>query len=146
YQDRRRMLLYVTIAALGSALGSIPLYIIGYLGGETVLRKRISEERFLRIHRSFEQHEFWALMFPGMLPPPVPFKIFVLGAAVLDIMSPLKPRGYISGHTAQTAKLLIRKNETELAKAAPTTRQNPDFPRKVVPSSRMAAYQAQVTK
>ena len=72
YQDRRRMLLYVAMASLGSALGSIPLYIIGYLGGEKVLRKRISEQRFLKIHRSFEQHEFWALMFPGMLPPPMP--------------------------------------------------------------------------
>ncbi|MGB5155431.1 MAG: VTT domain-containing protein, partial [Candidatus Sulfotelmatobacter sp.] len=70
---------------LGSALGSIPLYIIGYLGGEKVLRKRISEERFEQIHRSFEQHEFWALMFPGMLPPPMPFKIFVLGAAVFEM-------------------------------------------------------------
>jgi membrane protein DedA with SNARE-associated domain len=53
------------MASLGSALGSIPLYVIGYLGGEKVLRKRISDERFLKIHRSFEQHEFWALMFPG---------------------------------------------------------------------------------
>ena len=61
------------------------LYIIGYLGGEKVLRKRMSEERFLRIHQSFEQHEFWALMFPGMLPPPMPFKIFVLGAAVFEM-------------------------------------------------------------
>jgi membrane protein YqaA with SNARE-associated domain len=85
YQDRRRMLLYVAMASLGSALGSIPLYIIGYLGGEKVLRKRISEQRFLKIHRSFEQHEFWALMFPGMLPPPMPFKIFVLGAAVFEM-------------------------------------------------------------
>jgi membrane protein YqaA with SNARE-associated domain len=85
YQDRKRMLLYICMAALGSALGSIPLYIIGYLGGEKVLRKRISEERFLKIHRSFEQHEFWALMFPGMLPPPTPFKIFVLGAAVFEM-------------------------------------------------------------
>jgi membrane protein YqaA with SNARE-associated domain len=85
YQDRKRMLLYIVMAALGSALGSIPLYIIGYLGGEKVLRKRISEERFLKIHRSFEQHEFWALMFPGMLPPPMPFKIFVLGAAVFEM-------------------------------------------------------------
>ena len=50
-----------------------------------MLRKRISEERFLKIHRSFEQHEFWALMFPGMLPPPMPFKIFVLGAAVFEM-------------------------------------------------------------
>ena len=85
YQDRRRLLFYVVMASLGSALGSIPLYIIGYLGGEKVLRKRMSEERFLRIHQSFEQHEFWALMFPGMLPPPMPFKIFVLGAAVFEM-------------------------------------------------------------
>jgi membrane protein YqaA with SNARE-associated domain len=85
YQNHRRLLLYVVMASLGSVIGSIPLYIIGYLGGEKVLRKRISEERFLRIHRSFEEHEFWALMFPAMLPPPMPFKIFVLGAAVFEM-------------------------------------------------------------
>jgi len=85
YLDHARLLIYVAMASLGSALGSIPLYIVGYLGGEKVLRKRISEERFLKIHRSFEQHEFWALMFPGMLPPPTPFKIFVLGAAVFEM-------------------------------------------------------------
>ena len=85
YKDRRLLLFYVVMASLGSMLGSIPLYLIGYLGGEKVLRKRISEERFQRIHRSFEQHEFWAVMFPGMLPPPMPFKIFVLGAAVFEM-------------------------------------------------------------
>ena len=85
YRDPRRFLLYVILASAGSAVGSIPLYILGYLGGEKVLRKRISEERFWKIHHSFEQHEFWALMFPGMLPPPMPFKIFVLGAAVFEM-------------------------------------------------------------
>lgn len=85
YQDHRRLLFYVVMASVGSALGSIPLYIIGYVGGEKVLRRRISEERFQRIHRSFEQHEFWALLFPGMLPPPMPFKIFVLAAAVFEM-------------------------------------------------------------
>jgi membrane protein YqaA with SNARE-associated domain len=85
YKDRRLLLFYVVMASLGSMLGSIPLYLIGYLGGEKVLRKRISEERFQRIHHSFEQHEFWAVMFPGMLPPPMPFKIFVLGAAVFEM-------------------------------------------------------------
>jgi membrane protein YqaA with SNARE-associated domain len=85
YKDPKRMLFYVATAALGSVLGSIPLYLIGYAGGENVLRKRISEERFQRIHRSFERHEFWALMFPGMLPPPTPFKIFVLAAAVFEM-------------------------------------------------------------
>jgi membrane protein YqaA with SNARE-associated domain len=85
YQDHRRLLFYVLMASLGSTVGSIPLYVIGYLGGEKVLRKRISEEHFLQIHQSFERHEFWALMFPGMLPPPMPFKIFVLGAAVFEM-------------------------------------------------------------
>jgi membrane protein YqaA with SNARE-associated domain len=85
YNDRPRFLLYVILASLGSAVGSIPLYLLGYAGGEAVLRKRISEERFQKIHDSFERHEFWALMFPGMLPPPMPFKIFVLGAAVFEM-------------------------------------------------------------
>lgn len=85
YQDRKRLLFYIVMASLGSALGSVPLYLIGYLGGEKVLRKRISEERFQKIHQSFEHHEFWALMFPGMLPPPMPFKIFVLAAAVFEM-------------------------------------------------------------
>jgi membrane protein YqaA with SNARE-associated domain len=85
FQDPKRMFLYVAMASLGSALGSVPLYVLGFLGGEKVLRKRISEERFLRIHRSFEQHEFWALMFPGMLPPPMPYKIFVLAAAIFEM-------------------------------------------------------------
>ena len=85
YQDRARLILYVLLASLGSALGSVPLYVVGYLGGEKVLRRRISEERFQKIHRSFERHEFWALMFPGMLPPPMPFKMFVLAAAVFEM-------------------------------------------------------------
>ena len=85
YNDRRHFLLYVLLASLGSAIGSVPLYILGYLGGEKVLRKRISEARFQKIHASFERHEFWALMFPGMLPPPTPFKVFVLGAAVFEM-------------------------------------------------------------
>jgi membrane protein YqaA with SNARE-associated domain len=85
YNDRRHFLFYVILASLGSAVGSIPLYLLGYLGGEKVLRKRISEERFHKIHASFERHEFWALMFPGMLPPPTPFKVFVLGAAVFEM-------------------------------------------------------------
>lgn len=85
YQHRSQFFVYVFLAAAGSALGSIPLYIIGYIGGETVLRKRVSEERFQKIHRSFEEHEFWALMFPGMFPPPMPFKIFVLGAAISEM-------------------------------------------------------------
>jgi len=85
YHDRSRFLLYVLLASAGSALGSIVLYVIGYTGGEVLLRKRLSAERFEKIHASFDHHEFWALMFPAMLPPPTPFKIVVLAAAAFEM-------------------------------------------------------------
>jgi membrane protein YqaA with SNARE-associated domain len=85
YQNKSLFLLYAFLAAAGSAVGSSVLYLVGYLGGETLLRKRISEKRFNNIHRSFDRHEFWALMFPAMLPPPTPFKLFVLSAAVFEM-------------------------------------------------------------
>ena len=85
YTDRSRFLLYVLLGAAGSALGSVVLYIVGYTGGEVLLRKRLSPQRFEKIHASFERHEFWALMFPAMLPPPMPFKIVVLAAAAFEM-------------------------------------------------------------
>jgi membrane protein YqaA with SNARE-associated domain len=85
YTDRSRFLLYVLMASAGSVLGSIVIYIIGYQGGEALLRKRIPPERFAKIHAGFEKHPFWALMLPAMLPPPTPFKLFVLAAGVSEM-------------------------------------------------------------
>jgi len=84
-QNHQRLLLYVLMAAAGSALGSLVIYAIGYAGGEELLRKRVSTERFERLHAAFEKHPFWSLMFPAMLPPPTPFKMFALGAAVAEM-------------------------------------------------------------
>jgi membrane protein YqaA with SNARE-associated domain len=85
YNDRPHFLFYVVMASAGSSLGNLVMYAIGYFGGETVLRKRISPDRFNRIHASFERHEFWAVMFPAMLPPPFPFKLFVLAASAFEM-------------------------------------------------------------
>jgi membrane protein YqaA with SNARE-associated domain len=85
YQDRSRFLLYVLMASAGSALGSIVLYVIGFKGGEALLRKRVSPERFEKIQGSFARHPFWSLMLPAILPPPTPFKLFVLAAAVSEM-------------------------------------------------------------
>ncbi len=84
-QNHQRLLLYVLMAASGSALGSLVIYGIGYAGGEEFLRKRVSAPRFERLHAAFAKHPFWSLMFPAMLPPPMPFKIFALGAAVAEM-------------------------------------------------------------
>lgn len=85
YYDRARFPLYVLLASAGSAFGSLVIYAIGYFGGEALLRKRMPPERFAQIHASFDRHEFWALMFPAMLPPPTPFKLFVLAASVFEM-------------------------------------------------------------
>src|SRR5690348_6210678 len=85
YQSPHRFLLYVIMASAGSAAGSIVLYVVGYKGGEVLLQKRMSPQKFESMRRSFDRHEFWALMFPAMLPPPFPFKLFVLAAAAFEM-------------------------------------------------------------
>jgi len=85
YNDRSHFLLYAIMASAGSALGSLIIYAIGYEGGELLLRKRLSGERFDKIRSSFEERGFWALMIPSMLPPPAPFKLFVLSAGVFEM-------------------------------------------------------------
>jgi membrane protein YqaA with SNARE-associated domain len=85
YQDRPRFLLYALMAAAGSAAGCIILYVLGYKGGEVLLQRRLTPAKFYRIRDSFERHKFWALMFPSMIPPPFPFKLFVLAASAFEM-------------------------------------------------------------
>ena len=85
YADPKRFLLYAIMAGAGSAIGSIVIYYIGYKGGEVLLVKRIGQQRFDKIKASFERHEFFAIMLPSMLPPPTPFKLFVLSAGVAEM-------------------------------------------------------------
>ena len=85
YSNPHRFLLYVIMASAGSAVGSIILYLIGYKGGEVLLEKKMPKAKFEKIRASFDRHEFWALMFPAMMPPPFPFKLFVLAAAAFEM-------------------------------------------------------------
>jgi membrane protein YqaA with SNARE-associated domain len=84
-QNHHKWLLYVIMAAAGSAVGSLVIYGVGYWGGEEFLRKRVSAARFEKLHNAFEKHPFWSLMFPAMLPPPTPFKAIVLASAVAEM-------------------------------------------------------------
>ncbi len=85
WADKPRFLLYCFMGAIGSALGSLVVYGIGYKGGEELLVKRIGRARFEKIHARFEKSEFLTLALPAMLPPPTPFKLFVLAAGVAEM-------------------------------------------------------------
>ena len=85
WADRPRLILYVLMAAVGSALGSLIPFFLGRAGGELFLLKRINRQRFERIRDRFERQEFLALLIPAMLPPPTPFKVFVFAAGVFEM-------------------------------------------------------------
>src|SRR5215210_6736368 len=71
-------------AAAGSVLGCLLLYTIIRRGGQFVLRKRFRAEHIERVERTYARFGFLALAVPALLPPPMPFKIFVATAGALE--------------------------------------------------------------
>ena len=85
WADRKHFYLYVIIAALGSALGGLLPFLLGRLGGELFLMKRVDRAKYESLRDRFEKQEFLAMMIPSMLPPPTPWKLFVFGAGVFEM-------------------------------------------------------------
>lgn len=71
-------------AAAGSVLGCLLLYSIMRRGGQALLRRRFKAEHILRAERAYERFGILALAVPAVLPPPLPFKIFVATAGTLE--------------------------------------------------------------
>jgi membrane protein YqaA with SNARE-associated domain len=77
--------LYVGSATLGSLAGCMLLYYIGKKGGAALVHKRFDSAAVGRTLDVFRRHGIMAVLVPSMLPPPAPFKPFVLLAGVADI-------------------------------------------------------------
>jgi membrane protein YqaA with SNARE-associated domain len=71
-------------AATGSVIGCNILYTIVRRGGQAVLRKRFPLQSIKRVERAYERFGFLAIGIPAVLPPPLPFKIFVATAGALE--------------------------------------------------------------
>ena len=71
-------------AALGSVTGCLLLYTIMRRGGQALLRKRFKPEQIKRVERAYERFGVFAIAIPAILPPPLPFKIFVATAGTLE--------------------------------------------------------------
>jgi membrane protein YqaA with SNARE-associated domain len=83
-----RMLYYATLATLGSVAGCLALYFVGRKGGNALLQKRFGGGALKRASTLMRKHGALSLIVPALLPPPAPFKIFVLLGGVAQI--PLK--------------------------------------------------------
>ncbi|MDR1989592.1 MAG: VTT domain-containing protein [Acidobacteriaceae bacterium] len=79
---------YAVVSTLGSLTGCLVLYAIGRKGDQWVMR-RLSAERVERTLATFQQYGVMAVLIPSLLPPPAPFKIFMLLAGLAGI-TPLR--------------------------------------------------------
>jgi membrane protein YqaA with SNARE-associated domain len=84
FKDPSAAFYFPLFAATGSLLGCLLLYSIMRRGGQAVLRKRFSLESIQRVERAYARFGFLAIAVPAILPPPLPFKIFVATAGALE--------------------------------------------------------------
>jgi membrane protein YqaA with SNARE-associated domain len=71
-------------AAIGSVIGCLLLYTIMRRGGQALLRRRFKRENIERVEGWYARYGFLAIAIPAVLPPPMPFKIFVATAGTLE--------------------------------------------------------------
>lgn len=84
-QHPERMPYYALMTTLGSISGCLALYTVARKGGEAFLRKRFHERHIDRAMELFQRYGMFAVLIPSILPPPAPFKIFVLAAGVAKV-------------------------------------------------------------
>ncbi|MDT5157637.1 MAG: hypothetical protein QOC99_3960 [Acidobacteriota bacterium] len=84
FSDPKSVFYFPLFAATGSVLGCLLLYTIMRRGGQAVIRRRFSPENIARVERAYARFGFLALAVPALLPPPMPFKIFVATAGALE--------------------------------------------------------------
>ncbi len=83
-QRPARMPLYASMAALGSVLGCVLLFFIAEKGGEALFHKHAGK-RAQAIHNWVVHNGFAGMLVAALLPPPTPFKIFVVAAGVFEV-------------------------------------------------------------
>lgn len=83
-QKPARMPYYCAMAALGSLAGSIWLYLLAKKGGEAFFHRRAGVGA-QHAKRWVQSHAFLSAFLPAILPPPVPFKPFVLAEGVFQV-------------------------------------------------------------
>jgi membrane protein YqaA with SNARE-associated domain len=83
------MVYYAGMATAGSVAGCLAIYYVARKGGDALVRRRFKGRLLERAHGLVERYGVLTLLVPAILPPPAPFKIFVLlaGASRMSVGS-----------------------------------------------------------
>ena len=76
---------YAFMTVLGSALGASLLHWLARWKGYGFLKNRFSDGKIDSVFELFRRYGALAVAVPAILPPPFPFKIFVLSSGVLGL-------------------------------------------------------------
>ncbi len=79
-----RMPYYAAMATLGSVGGCLLLYYLARKGGEAMFRKHAGP-RAQQIQAWIKRNGFVSILVTALLPPPNPFKVFVIAAGALEM-------------------------------------------------------------
>jgi membrane protein YqaA with SNARE-associated domain len=74
----------VAMAALGSLAGCIWLYLLAKKGGEAFFHRKVGPGA-LKAKKWVEHNAFLSVFVPAILPPPLPFKVFILAEGVFQV-------------------------------------------------------------
>ncbi|MFQ5740328.1 MAG: YqaA family protein [Acidobacteriota bacterium] len=83
-QTWERMAYYVVMTTLGSIVGCSLLYSVGRRGGR-LAQRLLNPRRRDKVARLYRRWGSLAIVVPSILPPPTPFKVFVLSAGLFGI-------------------------------------------------------------
>ena len=78
------MLIYVAAAMIGSTAGCVGLYKISERAGHRALN-RFSEKKQKRVKDLIDRYDMLSVLVASVLPPPFPFKLFVVSAGVFRL-------------------------------------------------------------
>lgn len=76
---------YAAATTAGSVAGCYALFLVARKGGEAFLRRRMKGQHIDRALRVFQRFGLLAIVVPSILPPPMPFKVFVLLSGIANI-------------------------------------------------------------
>jgi membrane protein YqaA with SNARE-associated domain len=77
----RLMIFYALLATAGSAVGCVIMYYISRRAGSRALR-RFSPAKQARVKQLIDRYDVLSVMVASLMPPPFPFKLFVITAGV----------------------------------------------------------------
>jgi membrane protein YqaA with SNARE-associated domain len=78
------MPVYAAAATLGSVVGCVMLYYISRRAGRRAL-ERFSEKKQARVKQLIDRYDVLSVLVVSVLPPPFPFKLFIITCGVLRL-------------------------------------------------------------